>query len=203
MADPRPSTIPYPSTRNENLSSRDPPRLQNIAASLAKPGDVYARGEQEEEGEGEVFCFAGTTFPEELLVSFFPADILPSPAFSPRHPRLPTSSGNLFNSRPRVWHDWSATGIRDPARKKSTGMLFALGFLSPVFPSLSLSLASLFFEREEERWMLASFFFFSLSLSPIPLFLFFLLLLLHISNASRWREKFEETAAQKMDVVYD
>lgn len=74
-------------------------RLQNIAASLAKPGDVYARGEGE---EGEVFCFAGTTFPEELLVSFFPADIPPlfRPAIS--LPRLPTSSGNLFNSRPRV-----------------------------------------------------------------------------------------------------
>lgn len=200
MADPRPSTIPYPSTRNENLSSRDPPRLQNIAASLAKPGDVYARGEQEEEGEGEVFCFAGTTFPEELLVSFFPADILPSPAFSPRHPRLPTSSGNLFNSRPRVWHDWSATGYPRPRAEEEHRNAFCPRLPVACLP-ISLSLLPLFSSNEKRNggcWLVSS----SLSLSPIPLFLFFLLLL-RISNASRWREKFEETAAQKMDVVYD
>lgn len=169
MADPRPSTIPYPSTRNENLSSRDPPRLQNIAASLANPA-TSTRGVNRRR-RGKFSVLPELLSRKSFLSHFSPPTSFPPPLFRPAirgFRRLRETC-----SIPGREYDTTGArlGIRDPARKKSTGMLFALGFLSPVFPSLSLSLASLFFEREEERWMLASFFF-SLSLShpSLPLF---------------------------------
>lgn len=143
-------------------------RLQNIAASLAKPGDVYARGEGEEEGRGKF-----SVLPELLSRKSFLSHF--SPPTSPRFFAPPSRFRGFRRLRETCsipGREYDTTGIRDPARKKSTGMLFALGFLSPVFPSPSLFLSlSLFpfFEREE-RWMLASFFF---------------ALLLLISNASR------------------
>lgn len=167
MADPRPGTMPLPPPTRKLVVQRSG-RLQNIAASLAKPGDVYARGEGEEEGRGKF-----SVLPELLSRKSFLSHF--SPPTSPRFFAPPSRFRGFRRLRETCsipGREYDTTGIRDPARKKSTGMLFALGFLSPVFPSPSLFLSlSLFpfFEREE-RWMLASFFF---------------SLLLLISNASR------------------
>lgn len=165
MADPRPGTMPLPPPTRKLVVQRSA-RLQNIAASLAKPGDVYARGEAEEEGRGKF-----SVLPELLSRKSFLSHF--SPPTSPRFFAPPSRFRGFRRLRETCsipGREYDTTGIRDPARKKSTGMLFALGFLSPVFPSLSPSLSlSPFFEREE-RWMLASFFF---------------SLLLLISNASR------------------
>lgn len=100
MADPRPGTMPLlPPTRK--LVVQRSGRLQNIAASLAKPGDVYARGEGEEEGRGKFSVLPELLSRKSFLSHFSPPT---SPLFRPAIslPRLPTSSGNLFNSRPRV-----------------------------------------------------------------------------------------------------
>lgn len=111
-------------------------RLQNIAASLAKPGDVYARGEGEEEGRGKF-----SVLPELLSRKSFLSHF--SPPTSPRFFAPPSRFRGFRRLRETCsipGREYDTTGIRDPARKKSTGMLFALGFLSPVFPSLSFSL---------------------------------------------------------------
>lgn len=136
MADPRPSTIPYPSTRNENLSSRDPPRLQNIAASLANPA-TSTRGVNRRR-RGKFSVLPELLSRKSFLSHFFPPTSFPPPLFRPAirgFRRLRETC-----SIPGREYDTTGArlGIRDPARKKSTGMLFALGFLSPVFPSLSL-----------------------------------------------------------------
>lgn len=136
MADPRPGTMPLlPPTRK--LVVQRSGRLQNIAASLAKPGDVYARGEGEEEGRGKF-----SVLPELLSRKSFLSHF--SPPTSPRFFAPPSRFRGFRRLRETCsipGREYDTTGIRDPARKKSTGMLFALGFLSPVFPSLSLPLS--------------------------------------------------------------
>lgn len=136
MADPRPGTMPLPPPTRKLVVQRSG-RLQNIAASLAKPGDVYARGEGEEKGRGKF-----SVLPELLSRKSFLSHF--SPPTSPRFFAPPSRFRGFRRLRETCsipGREYDTTGIRDPARKKSTGMLFALGFLSPVFPSLSLPLS--------------------------------------------------------------
>lgn len=111
------------------------PGCKTWAAPLAKPGDVYA-----EEGKFSVL-------PELLSRKSFLSH------FSPRF------RGDVFASQlvqfPAASMTRRARAVSVFPAWKSTGMLFALGFLSPVF--LLFSSLSLSFEETRER--LASFFF--------------------------------------------
>lgn len=150
MADPRPGTMPLPPPTRKLVVQRSA-RLQNIAASLAKPGDVYARGEGEEEGRGKF-----SVLPELLSRKSFLSHF--SPPTSPRFFAPPSRFRGFRRLRETCsipGREYDTTGIRDPARKKSTGMLFALGFLSPVFPSLSLCLPSSS-EKNGGCWLVSS-----------------------------------------------
>lgn len=154
MADPRPGTMPLPPPTRKLVVQRSG-RLQNIAASLAKPGDVYARGEGEEEGRGKF-----SVLPELLSRKSFLSHF--SPPTSPRFFAPPSRFRGFRRLRETCsipGREYDTTGIRDPARKKSTGMLFALGFLSPVFPSLSPSLFLCFPSSSEKNggcWLVSS-----------------------------------------------
>lgn len=93
-----------------------------------------------------VFCFAGTTFPEKLLVSFFPASA--RWLLSPRPDFLPRFRTGVFGKVVQ-FRAVSMTPAYPPCiyvPRKSTEMLFALGaFLSPPLPSLSLPFSVSFF----------------------------------------------------------
>lgn len=130
------------SAKQHNTTSSSPPRAETrrpempgcktSAASLAKPGDVYA-----EEGERRREF---SVLPELLSRKSFLSH------FSPRF------RGDVFASQlvqfPAASMTRRARAVSVFPAWKSTGMLFALGFLSPVF---LLSLSS--FLRTRERWM--------------------------------------------------
>lgn len=134
------------SAKQHNTTSSSPPRAETrrpempgcktSAASLAKPGDVYA-----EEGERRREF---SVLPELLSRKSFLSH------FSPRF------RGDVFASQlvqfPAASMTRRARAVSVFPAWKSTGMLFALGFLSPVF-LLSLSLFVSSNERAVDGWL--------------------------------------------------
>lgn len=163
MADPRPSsTIPPPPLPlvRKLVVQRCPAAKHRLRPSLNPATSTRRKGRG-----GGSFLFCRNYFPGRASCLIFrPASAATS------------SPPNLFNSRPRVWHEERE---QYPCSLRGRAQECFLPSASCRLSSFSLSLR--FFERESGGWLASS------SSSPSP----------RVSNASRSREKFEETASRK------